>query len=196
LSSLLLYAMIRKNFAFRFLRMPGKRLGEKIREDRKALGWTLRELASKVNISLATLQRIETGAVSPTVDLLTRIAFKLQQPIVSFLADKKSTFSLIRGKDFKVIKDRNKTLRVAPAREIFPVNVKLFHFEANRGAMVDPQTRKGYEGGLVLKGKMRIKQGGEYLEISPGEAYLLDTHYSYIEEFPEETEVVGLMLRM
>ncbi|MBP1717775.1 MAG: hypothetical protein H6Q43_1213, partial [Deltaproteobacteria bacterium] len=27
-------------------------------------------------------------------------------------------------------------------------------------------------------------------------AYLLDTHYSYIEEFPEETEVVGLMLRI
>jgi len=175
--------------------MPGKRLGEKIREDRKALGWTLKELASKVNISLTTLQRIETGAISPAVDLLVKIASKLQQPVVSYLADKKSTFSLIRNKDFKVIRDGNKTLRVAPAREFFPVNVKLFHFQANRGAMVDPQTRKGYEGGIVLKGKMRIKQGGEFLEISPGEAYLLDTHYSYIEEFPEETEVVGLMLR-
>jgi len=176
--------------------MAGKRLGEKIREDRKALGWTLHELASKINISITTLQRIETGAVSPAVDLLVRIASKLQQPVVSYLADKKSTFSLIRAKDFKVIKDRNKTLRVAPAREIFPVNIKLFQFEANHGAMVDPQTRKGYEGGIVIKGKMRIKQEGEYLEISPGEAYLLDTHYSYIEEFPEETEVVGLMLRI
>jgi len=175
--------------------MPGKRLGEKIREDRKALGWTLKDLASKANISLTTLQRIETGEVSPAVDLLVMIASKLQQPVVSYLADKKNTFSLIRNKDFKVIKDRNKTLRVAPAREIFPVNVKLFHFQANRGAMVDPQTRKGYEGGIVLKGKMRIKQAGEYLEISPGEAYLLDTHHSYIEEFPEETEVVGLSLK-
>ena len=81
-----------------------------------------------MNISLTTLQRIETGAISPAVDLLVKIASKLQQPVVSYLADKKSTFSLIRNKDFKVIKDRNKTLRVAPAREIFPVNVRLFHF--------------------------------------------------------------------
>jgi len=175
--------------------MLGKRLGDKIREDRKALGWTLKELASKVNISLTTLQRIETGAISPSVDLLVRIASKLQQPVISYLAEKKNTFSLIRAKDFKLYKDRNKTLRVAPAKEIFPVNLKLFHFSANQGAMVDPQTRKGYEGGIVLRGKMKIKQGGEYWEISAGEAYLLDTHHSYIEEFPEETEVVGIILR-
>ena len=174
--------------------MPKKRLGEKIREDRKALGWTLKELAAKVNISLTTLQRIETGTISPSVDLLVRIASKLQQPVISYLADRKRRFTLIRAKDFKVYKDRNKTLRVAPAKEIFPVNLKLFHFSANQGAMVDPQTRKGYEGGIVLRGKMKIKQGGEYLEISAGEAYLLDTHQTYIEEFPEETEVVGIIL--
>ncbi len=185
--------MIRKNFLF--LKMPAKRLGEKIREDRKAIGWALKELASRVNISLTTLQRIETGRISPSVDLLVRIASRLQQPVISYLADQKSTFALIRTKDFKVFKDRNKTLRVAPAKEIFPVNLKLFHFSANPGAMVDPQTRKGYEGGIVLRGKMKIKQGGEYLEIATGEAYLLDTHYSYIEEFPEETEVVGIILR-
>jgi transcriptional regulator with XRE-family HTH domain len=175
--------------------MPGKRLGEKIREDRKAKGWTLKDLSARVNISLTTLQRIETGAVSPSVDLLVKIASKLQQPVASYLADRKNTFSLIRAKDFKVIKDGNKILRVAPARDIFPVNVKLFHFSATRGAMVDPQTRKGYEGGIILRGRMKIKQGGEYLEILAGEAYLLDTHHSYIEEFPEETEVVGLILR-
>jgi hypothetical protein len=61
--------------------------------------------------------------------------------------------------------------------------------------MVDPQTRKGYEAGIVLRGKMKIRQGGENWEISAGEAYHLDTHYSYIEEFPEETEVVGIILR-
>lgn len=177
------------------IKMSGKTLGEKIREDRKSMGWTLKELASKVNISLATLQRIETGVISPSVDLLVKIASKLQQPVLSYVSDKRNTFSLIRAKDFKVIKDRNKTLRVAPARDIFPVNLKLFHFAATQGAMVDPQTRKGYEGGIVIRGKMKIKQGGEYLEISAGEAYLLDTHHSYIEEFPEETEVVGLILK-
>jgi transcriptional regulator with XRE-family HTH domain len=176
--------------------MTGKRLGDKIREDRKALGWTLKELAAKVNISLTTLQRIETGTISPSVDLLVRIASRLQQPVISYLADKRRTFALIRNKDFKLYKDRNKTLRVAPAKEIFPVNLKLFHFSASQGAMVDPQTRKGYEGGIVLRGKMKIKQSGEYWEISAGEAYLLDTHHSYIEEFPEETEVVGIILRV
>jgi transcriptional regulator with XRE-family HTH domain len=175
--------------------MSGKRLGDKIREDRRALGWTLKELASNVNISLTTLQRIETGTISPSVDLLVRIASKLQRPVISYLADKRNTFSLIRAKDFKFYKDRNKTLRVAPAKEIFPVNLKLFHFSANHGAMVDPQTRKGYEAGIVLRGKMKIRQGGENWEISAGEAYHLDTHYSYIEEFPEETEVVGIILR-
>ena len=40
-------------------------LGKKIAEDRKAKGFTQEELVEKCNLSVRTLQRIESGEVSP-----------------------------------------------------------------------------------------------------------------------------------
>lgn len=174
--------------------MPGKRLGEKIREDRKGLGWTLKDLASKVGISITTLQRIETSVISPSVDLMVKIASKLRKPVNSYILDKKPTCTIIKSKEFKVFKEKGKTLRWAMAREILPLDLSLFHLAVKEGATTEPSLKEGYEGGIVLKGNVKIEQEGETLELSQGDAYLLDTRYPYSEEFFEETEIVGILL--
>jgi transcriptional regulator with XRE-family HTH domain len=174
--------------------MAGKRLGEKVREDRKALGWTLKDLASKVGISITTLQRIETNVISPSVDLMVKIAGKLRKPVSSYILDKKTTSAIIKSKEFKVFKEKGQTLRMAPAKEIIPLDLSLFHLVAAEGSAAELHSQEGYKGAIILKGKMKIEQEGQILEISAGDAYLLDAHYPYSEQFLEETEAVGLFL--
>ncbi len=51
-----------------------KDLGNRIRFERKALGLTLQNFAELVGTSSSMLQRVETGAKSPSVELLVEIA--------------------------------------------------------------------------------------------------------------------------
>ena len=50
-----------------------KKLGKNIQNQRKAKGLTQVELASKINISVNHLSKIERGTVNPTVDLIELI---------------------------------------------------------------------------------------------------------------------------
>jgi transcriptional regulator with XRE-family HTH domain len=44
----------------------------------------MKELAQKVGVSCLTIQRIETGEISPSVAVLSEIAYYLKYPISSF----------------------------------------------------------------------------------------------------------------
>jgi transcriptional regulator with XRE-family HTH domain len=59
-------------------------IGNRIREIRKNNGMSMKEMAQKVGVSYLTIQRIETGKVSPSVALLSEIAYHLRHPIASF----------------------------------------------------------------------------------------------------------------
>ena len=54
-------------------------LGGRIRKARTQIGLTQEGLASKANVSISTLSKIETGASKPTLDVLFRIAIVLEQ---------------------------------------------------------------------------------------------------------------------
>jgi len=80
-----------------------KELGEKIRERRKELGLSLRELSEKLSISPSTLQKIEKGVLNPTVNLMLEISHELDKPIYTFVRDKKKV--IVHIKKDKRIKD-------------------------------------------------------------------------------------------
>ncbi|HQI30885.1 MAG TPA: helix-turn-helix transcriptional regulator, partial [Bacteroidales bacterium] len=58
----------------------------------------MKELARRVNLSYLTIQRIETGEVSPSVAVLSEIAYCLQCPITGFF-DKTIGAKLIKSTD-------------------------------------------------------------------------------------------------
>jgi len=57
-------------------------VGKRVREIRKNAGLSMKELAAKVGVSFLTIQRIETGKVSPSVALLSEIAYHLNYPLL------------------------------------------------------------------------------------------------------------------
>jgi transcriptional regulator with XRE-family HTH domain len=77
-------------------RMKQPELGKKITELRKAKGWTQEELVEKCNVSVRTIQRIETGEVTPRTytvkTILAALDFDLNQ-LGAFVDDKEQTSS-------------------------------------------------------------------------------------------------------
>ena len=49
-------------------------LGERVRELRKARGWTLEQAAQQVGLARSTLSKIENGQMSPTFDAVRKLA--------------------------------------------------------------------------------------------------------------------------
>ena len=53
-------------------------LGVRVRELRKAQGWTLEQAATQAGLARSTLSKIENGQMSPTYDALKKLAVGLQ----------------------------------------------------------------------------------------------------------------------
>ncbi|WP_204114335.1 helix-turn-helix domain-containing protein [Shimia biformata] len=53
-------------------------LGERVRELRKAGGWTLEQAAKQAGLARSTLSKIENGQMSPTYDALKKLATGLE----------------------------------------------------------------------------------------------------------------------
>ncbi len=49
-------------------------LGERVRDLRRSLGWTLEEAARRAGLARSTLSKIENGQMSPTYDALKKLA--------------------------------------------------------------------------------------------------------------------------
>lgn len=58
-----------------------------IRAARKAEGMTQEELAQELKINRATLSKYESGIISPTLEMLGRIAIALNRPVTDILGE-------------------------------------------------------------------------------------------------------------
>lgn len=61
------------------------KIGKRIREARKSAGLNPERFAVKLNISVATVQRWETGRTEPTLSKLTAVAKATGKPLSFFL---------------------------------------------------------------------------------------------------------------
>lgn len=60
-------------------------IGERIRQRRKELGYSLRELGARTNLTASFLSQVENGQCSPSLSSLQRIATALEVPMFAFL---------------------------------------------------------------------------------------------------------------
>lgn len=73
-----------------------KQLGEYLRNIRKAKGWTITEAAKKASIATSSLSKIENNLMSPTYDLLIKLANGYQVDLASFFQTKAKAKSTAR----------------------------------------------------------------------------------------------------
>lgn len=74
-------------------------VGERIRQRRKELGYSLRELGARTNLTASFLSQVENGQCSPSLSSLQRIAIALEVPMFAFLDTAPSLNPVIRADD-------------------------------------------------------------------------------------------------
>lgn len=63
------------------------RISRRIREAREQSGFTLQELATRSRVAASTIQKIETGQMTPSVAVLMKVARGLERRVSEFLHD-------------------------------------------------------------------------------------------------------------
>lgn len=103
--------------------MDYKRLGERIREERRKLGLTQAQLAEAIDISDTYMGAIERGERSLTLDTLVRLVNRLGVTVDYLLSDSVSDSDANIMEQFKQIIDgqptERKQMAVAVLRTIF-----------------------------------------------------------------------------
>lgn len=155
------------------------KLGQKIRQARKAKGWSLKTFSEKIGISIMTLQRIETGQVSPSVRLMVEIAYHLERPITDFIQDKQRVLIRIKANRLKT-----KSLNKARFKSIFPDGVideklGLDMLDLDAGGETEWETSDYYKGYNLLSGEACLEFEDKKVKFKKGEAVYFDARFSH-----------------
>ena len=148
--------------------------GIQIRNYRKSVKMTLEELAKKTGISLPTLQRIETGKVSPSVVTLSQIAFHLKKPIVSFFKNGINKIVHAKAEDLTVIQSKKLRMKIISPLGMINEDISVNIGEARKGKFVDAHKNQGWEFVHILKGACLFSHGDSVVSLNEGDTIWFD----------------------
>jgi len=143
-------------------------VGKRIREIRRNVGLSMKELAEKVGVSLLTIQRIETDKVSPSIALLSEIAYHLNYPLTSLIIEEKSVVH-IKGNEQPVIEGRKLKLKILAHKGVIDENISVTLGKAEKGEFISKHKNEGIELTYMIKGKYIFKYGHKQYELNEGD---------------------------
>ena len=169
-------------------------VGNRIREIRKKQGMSMKELARRVGLSYLTIQRIETGEVSPSVAVLSEIAYSLQHPITGFF-DKKIGVQLIKSANQPEIESSTLTLKLLVPKGLINDNISVSLGKTDKGKCIDSHENQGIEMTYILKGKCLMRYEDKVLEMEAGDIVCFDAERPHAVEALEPMEFINFYLR-
>lgn len=149
-------------------------LGARIRKERKALGLTLEKFASLVGTSKAMLQRVETGAKSPSVALLSEIATVCRRRIDDFIHEEPAGFYKLDETKQKTIRLGDCEVRIIAPFGLISRDIVANHFKAKAGALVKPQRETGHAWVYITKGRCEFEYDGVPHRLKKGDIIYYD----------------------
>lgn len=146
-----------------------EQVGPRLREARRARGWTLDELSSRSGVSASTLSRLEAGKRAASLELLLPLVRQLGIRIDDLLPRDASDPRVRRPAE------RRDGLLIAPLTlEQAPVHAFKIVFPP-QGRAPEPRVHDGYEWVYVLSGRLRLRLDDREHQVEPGEAAEFDT---------------------
>jgi transcriptional regulator with XRE-family HTH domain len=149
-------------------------LADNLRRERNLRGWSLRELATRADVSKALLSRIERGEGNPSINSLFQISTALGVSLSELIAADVSEHEIVRAGEGRVIASEDGR---AVSRLIFVAGGQR-RFEIYEFSM-EPHTRSEWEGraelgirefALVREGRVLIGPLGKQKLLGPGDA--------------------------
>jgi transcriptional regulator with XRE-family HTH domain len=149
-------------------------LGSKIRKERKALGLTLEKFAELVGTSKAMLQRVETGAKSPSIALLSEIATVCRRRIDDFIHEEPEGFYKLDEMKQKTVRLHAHEVRIIAPFGLISKDIVVNHFKARAGAVVKPQREYGHAWVYITKGSCVFEHDGVPHQLKKGDVIYYD----------------------
>ena len=143
-------------------------IGKKIREIRKNAGLSMKGLAEKVGVSLLTIQRIETEKVSPSVALLSDIAYHLNYPLASLVTEKKSVVH-IKGNEQPFIESQKLKLKILAHKGAIHEKIAVTLGKSETGEFIGKHKKEGIELTYMIKGRNIFRYGRNQYELDEGD---------------------------
>ncbi len=171
-----------------------QRIGSRIRAERKRLGLTLETLAAKVGVSKMTLQRIETGATSPSIVTLTDLSFHLKQPIEVLIREGEPNVLLLEKDKQDTLFDPESGIRVLAPRGLVSERVTITCARLGQGTVIETHVNRGFEWAYLIRGRAVVTVGPEEYPVEKGDAIFYDAHYPHSIRVLEAVQYVGLFL--
>ncbi|MCF8061271.1 MAG: helix-turn-helix domain-containing protein [Deltaproteobacteria bacterium] len=171
-----------------------QRIGSRIRAERNRLGLTLEALAAKVGVSKMTLQRIETGATSPSIVTLTDISFHLKQPIESLIREGEPNVVLLKKDSQDTLFDPESGIRVLAPRGLVSERVTITCARLDLDTVIETHVNRGFEWAYLVQGKAVVTVGSKEYPVEKGDAIFYDAHYPHSIHVLETVQYVGLFL--
>lgn len=158
-------------------------LGSRLKKQRQARGWTLKQLAESSGVAIGYLSELERAQSNVTLSVLKRICDALDIPVGALLqpengpAHRNSVSVLRQGQRKKV------TLPgIGIANELLSPDLQrkmeIIWVEAEPGANSGghPHQHDGEECGVIFQGAMEFVVGEESWTLLPGDSIYLDSH--------------------
>jgi transcriptional regulator with XRE-family HTH domain len=153
-------------------------LGSRIRRERKALGLTLEKFAELVRTSKAMLQRVETGAKSPSIALLAEIATVCRRRMDDFIHEEPAGFYRLDETKQKTIHLGNCEVRIIAPFGLVSKDIVVNHFKAKAGAVVKPHKENGHAWVYITAGRCVFEHGGIPHRLKKGDVIYYDARKS------------------
>jgi transcriptional regulator with XRE-family HTH domain len=163
-------------------------VGMTIRELRETKKMTARDLAVRAGVSAAMISRIESGQVSPSLNVLELLANSLETPVAGLFKDmgrSVSDFTHVRnGKGLKSTRMMGQHLHEFVAlgfhsRDDLQFEAVLVTLERNDSVAPPNYTGRGCVFLYVLEGEAVYRYGEREVRLQPGDSLCLDAEVRY-----------------
>lgn len=157
------------------------RLAGRLSALRAARGWTLDQLAAASGVSRAALSRLENAEVSPSADVLSRLAVAHEMSLSRLFAMIEDGFSAHVTRDEQAVwRDGETGLAkrfVSPAAAALAGEVMECKLTPNSEMVQDSPDVVGQEHHLILlTGQMHVNLDGSGYDLGPGDALRYREH--------------------
>ncbi|MFZ0451342.1 MAG: helix-turn-helix domain-containing protein [Desulfatiglandaceae bacterium] len=169
-------------------------VGKRVREIRKNAGLSMKDLAEKVGVSFPTIQRIETGKVSPSVALLSEISYHLNYPLASLVAERKPVIH-IKGSQQPVIDSRNFKLKILAHKGALDDRISVSLGKADKGEFIGKHKNEGHELTYIIRGKNIFRYGKEKYELNEGDLIYHDGKEPHSVSALEPCEFLNILFK-
>ena len=153
-------------------------LGRRMREFRKAGGWSLRFVAERAGLSISLISLIERGLASPSIRSLRLIAGALEIPMERFFDAQQATQKITPSRVLKPEQRRSLRLahqgisiQIASPPEAENLQIFVVELEPGGGSGGEMDHHEGEEAGLVLSGKIEFWLDQDHLVLMEGDSF-------------------------